>query len=150
MIRNRKPLDGLVASGELWKQRICCDLYFIRRGDFDDTIRIAAMLLHHEHDLIHKAVGWMLREIGKRDDARLESFLEKHLVDAAYDIAARSKMPAQKRQQYRKNRLKRGRYIRRFAPDIAQSVVARACVKWTVEPTLRYGTSMKISRFPRS
>lgn len=76
----RKILDELASEDHLWKQRIsmiAC-LYFIKHDDFRDTKRIAKKLLNHPHDLIHKAVGWMLREMGKRDEAELTTFLNKH------------------------------------------------------------------------
>ena len=49
---------------------------FVRHGQLDDTFRIADILLHHPHDLIQKAVGWLLREAGKRDESRLRAFLD--------------------------------------------------------------------------
>ncbi|NMA53042.1 MAG: DNA alkylation repair protein, partial [Peptococcaceae bacterium] len=52
--------------------------YFIRNGQFEDTFNIASILLKHEHDLIHKAVGWMLREVGKRDFEAAFNFLKEH------------------------------------------------------------------------
>ncbi len=52
--------------------------YFIRNGQFDDTLQMCERLLNHKHDLIHKATGWMLREIGKRDLTRLRNFLTLH------------------------------------------------------------------------
>lgn len=62
-------LVSLSKEDHLWKQRvsILSTLYFIRKGVFKPTLEISDSLLHHEHDLIHKAVGWMLREVGKKD-----------------------------------------------------------------------------------
>jgi len=78
--RDRAPLDTLAKSASLWERRIAIisTLYFIRQDDFDDTLRIAEILLDDRHDLIHKATGWMLREAGKRDQSALEQFLRKH------------------------------------------------------------------------
>ena len=61
-----------------WEQRIAIvsTMQFIRHGHLDDTFAIADILLHHPHDLIHKAVGWLLREAGKRDEARLRAWLK--------------------------------------------------------------------------
>ena len=75
--RSRKPLDRLAKSASLWERRISilATHWFIRHGDFADTLRIAEKLLGDKEDLIHKAVGWMLREVGKRDVAVLEGFL---------------------------------------------------------------------------
>ena len=77
---SRGVLDRLAASDNLWEQRIAIvsTLAFIRSEQFDDTLRIAKMLLNHPHDLIHKAVGWMLREVGKRDISVLRDFLAEH------------------------------------------------------------------------
>lgn len=75
--KDRSVLGELASSGDLWKQRIAmvATHHYIKQGDFRDALRVARSLLDHEHDLIHKAVGWMLREIGKRDKAALERFL---------------------------------------------------------------------------
>lgn len=73
-------LDRLARSRLLWERRIAvlATLHFIRCGRFDDTLRLAAQLRDDAHDLMHKAVGWMLREVGKRDRAALDGFLSVH------------------------------------------------------------------------
>jgi 3-methyladenine DNA glycosylase AlkD len=78
--RSRRPLYRLAKSSSLWERRIAilATFHFIRQDDLDDTMKIAEMLLQDKEDLIHKAVGWMLREVGKRDMAVLEGFLNEH------------------------------------------------------------------------
>lgn len=73
-------LQKYAHSDNLWQRRIAiiATYAFIKKGYFDETIKIATILLHDEHDLIHKAVGWMLREIGKRNVIVLIEFLNKH------------------------------------------------------------------------
>lgn len=80
MDKDRSILYELAASGDLWKQRVAVisTFHFIRNGQFEDTFRLAEKLLSHQHDLIHKAVGWMLREVGNRDLEAEEEFLKKH------------------------------------------------------------------------
>jgi 3-methyladenine DNA glycosylase AlkD len=78
--RPRALLDKLAKSKSLWERRIAilATAWFIRLDQFEDTLRIATTLLGDSHDLIHKAVGWMLREVGKRDERVLEDFLNEH------------------------------------------------------------------------
>jgi 3-methyladenine DNA glycosylase AlkD len=78
--RDRKLLYELACSGHLWRQRVAIisTLHFIRAGNFSDTLKLAEILLNHEHDLIHKAVGWMLREVGNRDFDAEFRFLKRH------------------------------------------------------------------------
>ena len=76
--KDRSLLYDLARSGKtIWEQRIgiVSTMTFVRHGQLDDTFAIADILLHHPHDLIQKAVGWLLREAGKRDKAALEAFL---------------------------------------------------------------------------
>jgi 3-methyladenine DNA glycosylase AlkD len=75
-----RTLDRLARSRSLWERRIAvlATLHFIRRGEFADTLRLATALRDDPHDLMHKAVGWMLREVGKRDRAALDGFLAEH------------------------------------------------------------------------
>lgn len=77
---DRGILDSLAASENLWETRIgiVSTWRLIKEGQTDDTIRLAASLLGHSHDLIHKATGWMLREVGKKDIEILNDFLEEH------------------------------------------------------------------------
>lgn len=77
--KDRSVLYDLARNGlTIWEQRIgiVSTMAFVRRGQLQDTFDIADILLHHPHDLIHKAVGWLLREAGKRDKAALAAFLE--------------------------------------------------------------------------
>jgi 3-methyladenine DNA glycosylase AlkD len=78
--KGRAPLTRLARSSWLWDRRISilATFHFIRLGEFADTLAIAQRLLTDREDLIHKAVGWMLREVGKRDAAALEDFLGRH------------------------------------------------------------------------
>lgn len=76
----RKLLDPLVASESVWDRRIAvlATHALIKRGSFEQTLRVCEALLDDEHDLIHKATGWMLREVGKRDEEQLRGFLDRH------------------------------------------------------------------------
>ncbi len=78
--KDRKILYKLANSKNLWEKRISIisTHTFIKNNEFEDTLKISEILLNDNHDLIHKAVGWMLREIGKRDQKTEETFLEKY------------------------------------------------------------------------
>ena len=78
--KDKAPLYDLVQSKNLWERRIAiiATFYFIRQNEFDDTLKLAEILLNDKEDLIHKAVGWMLREVGKREIELEEEFLQEH------------------------------------------------------------------------
>ena len=78
--KDKAPLYDLVQSKNLWERRIAIisTFYFIRQNEFDDTLKLAKILLNDKEDLIHKAVGWMLREVGKREIEFEEEFLQEH------------------------------------------------------------------------
>ena len=80
MTRPRRPLYTLAKSASMWERRIAiiATLHFIRQKDFSDALAIVEKLLADREDLIHKATGWMLREIGKRDQQVMEDFLVEH------------------------------------------------------------------------
>ncbi|MGI6103666.1 MAG: DNA alkylation repair protein, partial [Patescibacteria group bacterium] len=75
-----KVLTMLADSEELWRERVAmvATAALIRVGRFDATLTLAERFLAHPHDLMHKATGWMLREVGKQDEATLRRFLDAH------------------------------------------------------------------------
>lgn len=107
--RDKDVLPTLARSSNLWERRIAIisTFYYIKQGNPEWTLHIAELLLDDEHDLIQKAVGWMLREVGKRCDEKiLESFLlendrYKKMPRTALRYAI-EKMPEKKRQAYLK------------------------------------------------
>lgn len=79
--KDKKILYKLANSGDLWQERIAIisTSAFIRNGNFEDTLKICKILINHKHDLIHKACGWMLREVGKKDEKELKNFLDRNI-----------------------------------------------------------------------
>lgn len=106
--RSRRPLLRLARSASLWERRIAivATHSFIRRGEFHDTLSIADQLLADPEDLIHKAVGWMLREVGKRDQGTLEAFLGPRCCHMPRTMLryAIERLPETRRQQYLRGR----------------------------------------------
>lgn len=78
--KDRVILYKLAESDLLWDNRIAIvsTLAFIRNNDLDDTYKLSIKMMYHKHDLMHKAIGWMLREAGKRDTGRLYNFVKEH------------------------------------------------------------------------
>jgi 3-methyladenine DNA glycosylase AlkD len=102
--KNRKIIYQLAKSDNIWEKRIAvlATFMFIKHNDFKDSLKIAEILLKDKHDLIHKAVGWMLREIGKRNQAVEEQFLKKHCKAMPRTMLryAIEKFPDEKRKFY--------------------------------------------------
>ena len=109
MDKSKAPLYELAQSDLLWERRIAimATFYYIKNDKFTDTLKIAGRLLADKEDLIHKAVGWMLREIGKRHLPSEETFLKKHYHDMPRTMLryAIEKFPEPKRQRYLKGQI---------------------------------------------
>lgn len=106
MERDRKILYKWAKSNHLWTKRIAIvtNWWLIRNGDLKEVFKISKILLNDDHDLIHKAVGWMLREAGKKDLPQLECFLKKHYAQLPRTTLryAIEKFPETKRKKYLK------------------------------------------------
>lgn len=106
MERSRKPLYGLAASKNLWERRISIlsTFYFIKHHHYDDTFAIAELLMGDKEDLIHKAVGWMIREVANRDGDAARKFLRRHYSKMPRTMLryAIEKFPEAERQSYLK------------------------------------------------
>jgi 3-methyladenine DNA glycosylase AlkD len=109
MERNKEQLYRLAKSASLWERRISIlsTFHYVKHNEFSETLKISKMLLSDEEDLIHKAVGWMLREVGKRHLPTEEKFLRAH-----YKIMPRTmlryaieRFPEPKRQRYLKGKI---------------------------------------------
>lgn len=101
---NKNVLLHLAKSKILWERRISivATLYFIRQQDLNTTYKISKLLINDQHDLIHKAVGWMLREAGKRDKEQLLSFLDRYATKMPRTMLryAIEKFPERQRKAY--------------------------------------------------
>lgn len=110
--KSREPLHQLARSRSIWERRIAilATFHFIKRDKFDETLSIAEILLTDKEDLIHKAVGWMLREVGKRDSQREEAFLSAHYTQMPRTMLryAIEKFPQDKRRRYLKKAVSAG------------------------------------------
>lgn len=102
--RDRKPLYRLARSKNMWERRIAImsTFHFVKRNDFADTLAVAGLLLYDREDLIHKAAGWMVREVGKRNPDTEEQFLARHYKEMPRTMLryAIEKLPETERRAY--------------------------------------------------
>jgi 3-methyladenine DNA glycosylase AlkD len=102
--KNLRRLEVLARSGSVWERRIAmlATFHWIKQQEFRPALHVAELLLRDDHDLIHKAVGWMLREIGKRDRDVEERFLRSHHLEMSRTTLryAIERFPEGRRQQY--------------------------------------------------
>jgi 3-methyladenine DNA glycosylase AlkD len=102
--KDKKVLYSLCRSDNLWEKRISIitTLNFIRNGHYNDTLKISEQLLNDNHDLIHKASGWCLREVGKKDEKALTDFLDKYTSAMPRTMLryAIERLPDEKRKHY--------------------------------------------------
>lgn len=107
--KNRNVLANWARSDHLWTRRIAIvtNWWFIRNGDLTSVFKISRILLNDEHDLIHKAVGWMLREAGKQNQKALEDYLQLYYNSMPRTMLryAIEKFPESKRQKYLKGKI---------------------------------------------
>lgn len=107
--KSKEPLYHLARSRSLWERRISimATFHFIKQKAFSETLKISKMLVSDEEDLIHKAVGWMLREVGKRHMPTEENFLKEHYKKMPRTMLryAIEKFPESKRQRYLKGKI---------------------------------------------
>jgi 3-methyladenine DNA glycosylase AlkD len=109
MDKNKAPLYRLAQANNLWERRIAivATFPFIKQGGYSETLKISKILLQDKEDLIQKAVGWMLREVGKRDLVTIETFLDAHYRKMPRTLLryAIEKFPELKRQRYLKGEI---------------------------------------------
>ena len=107
--KNKGIIYELAKSNNLWERRIAIvsTFNFIKQGRFDETLRITEQLMRDKHDLIHKACGWMLREVGKKDEKVLRDFLKKNYKKMPRTMLryAIERFPENERNKYLKNKI---------------------------------------------
>ncbi|MDR0734195.1 MAG: DNA alkylation repair protein [Elusimicrobiota bacterium] len=104
--KDQKPLYALAAAADLWEQRaaIVATMYGVKKGYFKTTLDLAQKFIAHKHDLIHKATGWLLREVGKKDGTALRAFLDTHCRKMPRTMLryAVEKLPKRQKSKYMK------------------------------------------------
>ena len=107
--KGKNPIYGLAKSENLWERRISImsTFCFIKHGQYSETLKISKILLYDKEDLIYKAVGWMLREVGKRNPPSEDEFLKEHYKEMPRTMLryAVERFPESKRQRYLKGKI---------------------------------------------